>query len=50
MLLHKKYNNKKQTNAMRIALNIVSLEVDDKKREFEVDYGFKLFTGFWFCR
>lgn len=45
-----KYNNKKQTNAMRIALNIVPLEVDDKKREFEVDYGFKLFTGFWFCR
>nr|WP_315146733.1 hypothetical protein [uncultured Flavobacterium sp.] len=44
------YSNKKQTNAMRNALNIVPIEVDAMKREYEVKYGFKLFTGFWFCR
>ena len=42
--------NKKQTNEMRKLLYIVSTDVDDKKREFEVYHDFKLFSGFWNCR
>lgn len=42
--------DRNETNAMRKKLYIVSTEVDDKKKEYEIKYGFKLFTGFWFCR
>ena len=35
---------------MRNDLYIVSLGVDDKKREYENKAGFKLFWGFWNCR
>jgi hypothetical protein len=44
------FNNRKETNDMRKSLNIVSLDIDEKKRQFEVKYGFKLFSGFWSCR
>lgn len=39
-----------QTNQMREELYIVSTYVDDKKRDYEFDYGFKLFSGFWWSR
>lgn len=44
------FKNIEQTNKMRKELHIVSTYVDDKKREYEFDYDFKLFTGFWSCR
>lgn len=44
------YKDIEQTNKMREELYIVSTEVDEKKREYEFDYDFKLFTGFWWCR
>ena len=40
----------KLTNQMRSNLNIVSVEVDNKKKEYEINSGFKLFWGFWGCR
>ena len=43
----KKNINRKEINNMRKNLHIVSLEVDEKKKEFEVFHGFKLFTGFF---
>ena len=39
--------NRKEINNKRKNLHIVSLEVDEKKKEFEVFHGFKLFTGFF---
>ena len=39
-----------QTNKMREELFIVSTYVDDKKRDYEFDHDFKLFSGFWWCR
>ncbi len=39
-----------QTNKMREELFIVSNYVDDKKRDYEFDHDFKLFSGFWWCR
>ena len=45
-----RYNNIDETNKMRKSLYIVSTYVDEKKREYELEYGFRLFTGFWNCR
>lgn len=42
--------NIEEANLMRSKLFIVSTFVDDKKKEFEAKYGFKLFSGFWNCR
>lgn len=38
------------TNTMREKLLIVSLEVDEKKDEFQKKYGFRLYSGYWGCR
>ncbi len=38
------------TNKLRADLYITSLEIDDKKKEYEQKHGFKLFSGFWNCR
>jgi hypothetical protein len=35
---------------MRERLFIVSTFVDDKKKEYEIKYGFKMFSGYWNCR
>lgn len=37
------------TNKIRSKYNIVPLKVDAQKREYESQYGFKLFWGFWQC-
>lgn len=42
--------NIEETNLMRKKLHIVSTFVDEKKKEYETKYGFKMFTGFWNCR
>lgn len=42
--------NLDEVNAMRKKMFIVSTMVDDKKKEYEIKYGFKLFSGFWDCR
>jgi len=42
--------NIEETNLMRNKLYIVSTYVDDKKKEYESKYGFKIFSGFWNCR
>ena len=42
--------NIEETNLMRKKLYIVSTYVDDKKKEYESTYGFKIFSGFWNCR
>ena len=47
---YSKLNNIAETNEMRKKLYIVSTDVDEKKREYEMKYGFKLFSGFWGCR
>lgn len=47
---YSRLNNVKETNEMRKKLYIVSIEIDEKKREFEQKYGFRLFSGFWGCR
>lgn len=44
------HNDIEETNAMRKKLYIVSTHVDDQKKEYEIEYGFKLFSGFWNCR
>jgi hypothetical protein len=41
--------NRDKINSLRAKWKIVELEVDEKKKEFEVQYGFKLFHGFWKC-
>ena len=38
------------TNALRKKFNIVSLETDVIKKEYEEEHGFILFSGFWNCR
>ena len=47
---YSRLNNRKETNEMRKKLYITSLELDEKKQEFEYKYGFRLFSGFWGCR
>jgi hypothetical protein len=44
------HNNIEETNKMRERLFIVSTFVDDKKKEYEIKYGFKMFSGYWNCR
>lgn len=43
-------NNTEETNLMRKKLHIVSTFIDEKKKEYEIKYGFKMFSGFWNCR
>jgi len=38
-----------KVNALRTKYNKVPLEVDNIKKRFEKDYGFKLFWGYWDC-
>ena len=38
-----------KVNDLRAKYNIVPLEVDNIKKRFEKDYGFKLFWGYWDC-
>lgn len=40
----------KKINENRKKLFIVSIEIDNIKKEYEKLYGFKLFSGFWDCR
>lgn len=42
--------NLEEVDRNRIKLNIVPMIVDEKKKEFEERYKFKLFSGFWNCR
>lgn len=39
-----------ETDKMRSQLYIVTLAIDEKKRDFEMEHGFRLFSGFWGCR
>lgn len=48
--LEKTTENIKTTNALRKSFYIVPLAVDQKKKEFEKQHGFILFSGFWDCR
>ena len=41
--------DKDKVNTLRLKWNIVEVEVDEKKKQFEEKYGFKLFYGFWKC-
>ena len=45
-----KLANITEANDMRKKLYIVSVEVDEIKRDYEEKYGFRLFSGFWGCR
>lgn len=47
---YSKFKDVEQTNKMRASLYIVSTNVDEKKIDYEFDYGFRFFTGFWNCR
>ncbi|HRB70713.1 MAG TPA: hypothetical protein PK776_02585 [Flavobacterium sp.] len=47
---HIKNINLDTVNAMRKKMLIVSTMVDAKKKDYEIKYGFKLFSGFWDCR
>lgn len=42
--------DRKEINRLREKLCIVPLELDDIKKEYEINHGFKLFSGFWKCR
>jgi len=47
---YKKFSiDKEKVNNLRSQWNIVEVEVDEKKKQFEEKYGFKLFYGFWKC-
>lgn len=47
---YKKFSvDKDKVNTLRSQWNIVEFEVDEKKKQFEEKYGFKLFYGFWKC-
>lgn len=47
---YKKFSiDKDKVNTLRRQWNIVEVEVDEKKKQFEEKYGFKLFYGFWKC-
>lgn len=39
----------KKVNKIRSEWNIVPIEVDEQKRRFQEEFGFKLFYGFWKC-
>ncbi|NJM79675.1 MAG: hypothetical protein HC854_08790 [Flavobacterium sp.] len=46
-----KYSNlNKEINNKRAKLFITSLEIDQLKIDYEQNYGFKFFWGFWSCR
>jgi len=47
---YENYNDIKQTDKMREELFIVPVAVDERKRDYESQYGFRLFSGFWGCR
>lgn len=47
---YSKYNiDTNQVNKLRLKWKIVEIEVDQKKKELEKKYGFRLFYGFWNC-
>ena len=47
---YSKWINIKETDELRKRFYITSIELDNIKKEYQLKYGFKLFSGFWSCR